>query len=176
MTRFTMMIQVDKIIGNIDSEPYLTMCNDMLKNGRVEKIEISRLESERLRLRKTSDKGTDIAITMGPGSRIRDGDILLLTEQRMVIVKRTSEDVAMISLKGIKTQDQLFETATKLGHTIGNMHRPIKITNGKIYLPIQSKSEIQVFEKLLFNIRDNLEIHHENMIFDPEPGYDIHGH
>lgn len=171
------MIHIDKIIGNINSDSHLKdKYQDMLRRDHVERIEITRLESERSRIRKVSDKGTDLALIMIPGSHINDGDVLLLTEEKMVIAKRISENVAIISLKGDISADQLFERVIKLGHTIGNMHRPIRVANGKIYFPIQSESEIELFQKLLFNLRDNLDIKSENIIFEPDPGYDIHGH
>jgi urease accessory protein len=171
------MIHIDKIIGNINSDSHLKdKYQDMLRRDHVERIEISRLESERSRIRKLSDKGTDLALIMIPGSHINDGDVLLLTEEKMVIAKRISENVAIISLKGDISADQLFERVVKLGHTIGNMHRPIRVANGKIYFPIQSESEIELFQKLLFNLRDNLDIKSKNIIFEPDPGYDIHGH
>jgi urease accessory protein len=171
------MIHIDKIIGNINSDSHLKdKYQDMLRRDHVERIEITRLESERSRIRKVSDKGTDLALIMIPGSHINDGDVLLLTEEKMVIAKRISENVAIISLKGDISADELFERVIKLGHTIGNMHRPIRVANGKIYFPIQSESEIELFRKLLFNLRDNLDIKSENIIFEPDPGYDIHGH
>lgn len=171
------MIHIDKIIGNINSDSHLKdKYQEMLRRDHVERIEITRLESERSRIRKVSDKGTDLGVIMIPGSHINDGDVLLLTEEKMVIAKRISENVAIISLKGDISVDQLFERVIKLGHTIGNMHRPIRVANGKIYFPIQSESEIELFRKLLFNLRDNLDIKSENIIFEPDPGYDIHGH
>lgn len=148
----------------------------MLKKEAVEKIEITRLESERSRLRKMSDKGTDLALTLTPGTHVGDGDVLLLTEERMIIAKRASENVAMISLRGNISADHLFETAIKIGHTIGNMHRPIKFENGKIYFPIQAESEVELFQKLLFSLRDHLDIKSENIVFEPEPGYNVHEH
>jgi urease accessory protein len=171
------MIHIDKIIGNINSDSYLKdKYQDMLKIGHVEKIEITRLESDRARIRKVSDKGTDLALTMLPGSHINDGDVVLLTEEKIIIAERVSENVAMISLKSNMSADQLFETSIKLGHTIGNMHRPMNITNGKIYFPIQSLSEIELFQKLLSKLSDNLDIKNEKMIFEPEPGYNVHEH
>jgi urease accessory protein len=171
------MIHIDKIIGNIYSDEQLReKYHDMLKSDQVEKIEMTRLECERARIRKVSDKGTDLALTITPGSRIHDGDIVLLTDEKMIIVKRASETVVTISLKGNISYEQLFETTIKLGHTIGNMHRPIKITNNTIYFPIQSESEIELFQKLLSNLKDNIDIKSDNIIFEPESGYDIHGH
>jgi urease accessory protein len=148
----------------------------MLKNGAVENIEITRLESERSRIRKLSDKGTDLALTLTPGTHVGDGDVVLLTEERMIIAKRLSENVATISLRGNISADHLFETAIKIGHTIGNMHRPIKYDNGKIYFPIQAESEVELFQKLLFNLRDHIDIKSAKIIFEPEPGYNVHEH
>ena len=171
------MIHIHRIMGNIHSDSRLKdKYQEMFKTGLVEIIEITRLESNRARIRKISDKGTDLALTLIPGSHINNGDVVMLTEEKMVIANRTPENVAIISLKSIMSQDQLFETATKIGHTIGNMHRPIKIVGDKIYFPIQSQSEIELFQTLLSNLINNIVIKSENIIFEPESGYDIHGH
>jgi urease accessory protein len=113
---------------------------------------------------------------MEPGSHINDGDIILLTEEKMVIAKRESENVIIISLNDAISTQQILETAIKLGHIIGNMHRPIRVTNNKVYFPIQSDSEIELFKKLFHNLRQNIDIKNENIIFEPDLGYDIHGH
>jgi urease accessory protein len=171
------MIHIYKIIGNIHSDSDLkNKYQEMIKTGLVEKIEINRLESDRARIRKISDRGTDLALTLIPGYHINNGDVVMLTEEKMVIANRTPENVAMISLKGIMSEDQLFETAIKIGHTIGNMHRPIKVVSDKIYFPIQSQSEVGLFQTLLSNLINNIVIKSENIIFDPEAGYDVHEH
>jgi urease accessory protein len=56
------------------------------------------------------------------------------------------------------------------------MHRPIKILGEQIFFPIQSDSELDLFEKLLFSLRDNLDISKNNIIFEPDAGYNIHEH
>jgi urease accessory protein len=149
---------------------------DMMKKDKVEKIQLSRLDADRTRIRKLSNKGTDLALTMERGSHINEGDVLLLTDEKMIIVKRESENVAIISLNNDVSAKQFMETAIKLGHIIGNMHRPIKVTNNKVYFPIQSDSEIELFKKLFHNLTQDIDIKNENMIFEPDPGYNIHGH
>jgi urease accessory protein len=148
----------------------------MLKKDKVEKIQVSRLEADRIRMRKVSNKGTDLAVTLVPGSHIRDGDVVLLAEERMVIAKRETEKVAIVTLNNDASTQQLLDTAIKLGHIIGNMHRPIRITSNKVYFPIQSDSEIQLFKKLFYNLKQNIDITIKNIIFEPDSGYDIHGH
>ena len=148
----------------------------MMKKDKVEKIQISRLEADRIRIRKVSNKGTDLALTLIPGSHIYDGDVVLLSEERMVIAKRETENVIIISLNNKMSTQQVLDTAIKLGHIIGNMHRPIRVTNSKLYFPIQSDSDIELFKKLFHSLRQNIDIRNENIIFEPDLGYDIHGH
>jgi urease accessory protein len=171
------MIHINKILGNIHSDSDLQeKYQDMMKKNRVEKIQVSRLEAERIRIRKVSDKGTDLALTLNPGSHICDGDIVFLEEERMVIARRESENVAIISINNDISAEQILDTAIKLGHIIGNMHRPIRVINNKVYFPIQSDSEIELFKKLFYNLRQDIDIKTENIIFEPDSGYDIHGH
>lgn len=171
------MIHINKIIGNINSDSDLgKKYQTMLKNDKVEKIQVSRFEADRTRIRKLSNKGTDLALTMEPGSHINDGDVVLLTEEKMIITKRDLENIVIVSLNSDISTQQTLETSIKLGHIIGNMHRPIKVTNNKVYFPIQSDSEIELFKKLFHNLSKNIDIKNENMIFEPDLGYDIHGH
>ena len=171
------MIHINKIVGNINSDSDLDeKYQDMMKKDKVEEIQLTRLEADRIRVRKLSNKGTDLALTMIPGSHINDGDIVLLTEEKMVIVKRESENVAIISLNNDISAKQILETAIKLGHIIGNMHRPIKVTNNKVYFPILSDSEVELFKKLFHNLRQDIDVKNENIIFEPDLGNDIHGH
>jgi len=171
------MIHITKILGNIHSDSDLhEKYQVMAKKDKVEKIQVNRLEADRIRIRKVSNKGTDLALTLAPGSRISDGDVVLLAEERMVVAKRESENVAIISLNNDISAEQIMDTAIKLGHIIGNMHRPIRVINNKVYFPIQSDSEIELFKKLFYNLRQDIDIKTENIIFEPDTGYDIHGH
>ena len=171
------MIHINKIVGNINSDSDLhEKYEDMMKKDKVEKIELSRLQADRTRIRKVSDKGTDLALTLNPGSHIYDGDVVLLTEERIIIAKRGSENVAIVSLNKDISTEQILETAIKLGHIIGNMHRPIRVVNNKVCFPIQSDSEIELFKKLFYNLRQDIDIKTKNIIFEADSGYDIHGH
>lgn len=171
------MIHIDKIVGNIKFDQVLrSKHQEMSKSGKVETIIVARLESERTRMRKVSDKGTEIALTMPPGTCLSDGDVVILTGEKMVVVQREPENVALVTVHDNIPQDHMLETAVRIGHTIGNLHRPLKIEGNRIFFPIQALSEIELFEKLFFNLKDHLDIKNDNMIFEPEQGYDVHEH
>ena len=68
------------------------------------------------------------------------------------------------------------ELPVRIGHAIGNLHRPIKLEGRKIYFPIQADQEIDMFRKIFGPISDHLEISQAKMVFEPEEGMDLHEH
>lgn len=165
------------MIGNINRDQKLKeKYEEMSKRKLCETIKISRLESQRVRMRKTSDKGTDIALTLAQGTKLRHGDVIMLTEDKMVVVEIEPENVAMIEIKDNIHADDIVEVPVRVGHTIGNLHRPIKLEGNKIYFPIQADTELDMFKKLFAPINDHLEIKKTMMVFEPEEDTEMHEH
>lgn len=171
------MITVDSVLGNINHDKKLKEKYDEMTTRKVcETIKISRLESQRVRMRKISDKGTDVALTLPPGTRLKHGDVIIITENKMVVVGIESEDVIMIEIKDNIHQDDIVEVPVRVGHTIGNLHRPIRLEGNKIYFPIQADTELEMFRKLFEPINEHLDIKKTTMVFEPEDGTEIHEH
>jgi urease accessory protein len=171
------LITIDRTIGNIGQdhnlkEKYEELCREEL----CERVRITRLESRRVRMRKTSDKGTDVALTLPNGSQLRHGDILLFEPHKMIVIELEPENVAMIEIKYNIHQDDIIEVPVRVGHTIGNLHRPIKLEGNKIYFPIQADTELDMFRKLFGHLNEHLEIKKTKMVFEPEEGTQIHEH
>jgi urease accessory protein len=77
------MITVDSVIGNINRDRKLKEKYDnMSTRNFAETIRISRLESQRLRMRKSSDKGTDVALILQHDTHLKHGDVLMITENK----------------------------------------------------------------------------------------------
>jgi urease accessory protein len=149
----------------------------MCVRAACETIKINRLESERVRMRKTSDKGTDIALTLPQGSHLRHGDVIMLTEDKMVIVEIEPENVAIVEIKdNIRDGDDIIKVPVIIGHTIGNLHRPLKLEQNRIYFPIQIDSEIDMFKKLFASVNEHIEINKTKMVFEPDEGMSMHEH
>ena len=131
-------------------------------------MEITRAESERLRMRKNTDKGTDIALALPSGRRLSHGDVVYLSE-KMIVINIAPEKVAVVRMKDINLR-----TAVLLGHVIGNLHRPIKMEPDRVILPIQSESEIEMLRKKLGPLASSVEITSDLLVFEPEA--DSHEH
>ena len=171
------MINVNSILGNIyHSSELKIQYENMLKDDRCEKIVINRSESQRLRMRKSSDKNTDIILIFPKFVQIKHGDVIYLDEERMVIVELAAEDVGILEFLGSEDNSIIFNIATKIGHTLGNLHRPINIKNNFIYFPVQGKSELEMLEKVFHPLHHYVNIKIDRMIFEPDEGTSIHEH
>ncbi|MGC2667727.1 MAG: hypothetical protein WA220_00930 [Candidatus Nitrosopolaris sp.] len=168
---------MDSVLGNINNDKKLKEKYDEMTARKVcETIKISRLESQRVRMRKISDMGTDVALTLPPGTWLKNGDVIIITENKMVVVGIEPEDVIMIEIRDNIHQDDIVEVPVRVGHTIGNLHRPIRIEGNKIYFPIQTDAELEMFKKLFEPINEHLDIKKTTMVFEPEAGTEIHEH
>ncbi len=168
---------MSSVLGNINNDKKLKDKYDEMTSRKVcETIKITRLESQRVRMRKISDKDTDVALTLPPGTRLRHGDVIIITENKMVVVGIEPEEVIMIEIRDNIHEDDIVEVPVRVGHTIGNLHRPIKLEGNKIYFPIQADTELEMFKKLFEPINEHLEIKKTTMVFEPEDGTEIHEH
>jgi urease accessory protein len=171
------MISINSVVGNIHSDYDLAQkYNQMVAKELSEIIRISRSEAQRSRMRKTSNKGSDVAIMLPQSVHIKHGDVLLLNNDKIIIVEIQPEKVAVIAVKDNIAREHLFEMAVKIGHTIGNLHRPIKLEDNKIILPIQAESELDLLKKVLGSIKEHIDITSTTTVFEPEEGADVHEH
>jgi urease accessory protein len=171
------LLTIDSVVGNIYRDKELGKRHEeMSSRSLCESIRIHRMESQRVRMRKATDKGTDIALTLPTGTKLRHGDVLLLTDEKMVVLELEPENVISLEVRDNLHKDDVVEIPARVGHAIGNLHRPLKLEGRKIYFPIQSESEIEMFTKMFSPLRDHLEIKSARMVFEPNEGLDVHEH
>lgn len=171
------MITVNSVIGNIYKDKVLgKKYQEMSSRSLCESIKINRIESQRVRMRKTSTKGMDIVLILPSSTNLRHGDVLLLTNEQIVTVELEPENVILVEVKDNIHDDDVVEIPARIGHTIGNLHRPLKLEGRKIYFPIQAESEIEMFKKILSPLMDHLEIRGTKMVFEPDGETDVHEH
>lgn len=141
------VLTVTSIAGNIfTNERYAEKYRRAKTAGECERLLISRMEMEKLRLRRSTDKGTDIGLVLDTGSRLHHGDVL--AAEKFIVLEQLPEKVVSISMSK-DSPDKMIGLAALIGHTIGNRHRPIAVDHGSISFPVQADSEVDTFRKLL---------------------------
>lgn len=171
------MITINSIIGNLYHDSNLRKrYEEMSSQSLCESIRINRMEAQRVRMRKRSSKGTDIALTTTPGTRLRHGDVLMAGNDKMITIELEPENLAVVEVKDNIHEHDAVQVPVTIGHAIGNLHRPIKLDGNKIYFPIQTDSEIDMFKKIFGHLSDHLEISSTKGVFEPEEEIDVHEH
>jgi len=165
------VLKITKISGNILADSELKKRFEIFeKQRKCERLHLTRQELEKKRLRKNTDKGTDIGLSFND-TKLNHGDVLIL-EEKFILVEQSPEKVIVIKIKQNSNQEAL----VLLGHIIGNRHRPIAIDNQTIMFPIQAESELVLFKSLLADFADNLEMKVEERVFVPQKRMDVHEH
>jgi urease accessory protein len=175
------MLTIDHIVGNIYNDDKLeTTFKEFVSRQQDETFLITRTESQRQRMRKVSNKGTDIALNFNSASQhLRHGDVLLLNDNQIVVVEIEPENVLQVEiLKETLTDstESLIQIPVQIGHTIGNLHRPIKLDGSKIYFPIQAESEIEMFRKMFHPFHHHIKIQSRKIVFEPNETMNVHEH
>jgi urease accessory protein len=175
------MLMITNVLGNLKKDSQLfEKYDEYLKRDCVENVLIHRSESEKIRMRRMTDKDTDIGLNLPSRTHLRDGDIVFLDDSKMIVIRISPELVAILRFKN-PTLDKnnlsdIVNMSVKIGHTIGNLHRPLKIEENRVVFPIQSPDEIELFRRLLSNVENHITLNTEKMVFEPDQGFDIHAH
>jgi len=171
------MITVNQILGNITTNSDLKKkYEDMIKNNNIEKVLIDRSDSQKLRMRKYTDKQTDIIFIFDHSPHLKNGDVIFLDPNKMILLNLRPELVAIITCTLTSNTDDYFLVSVKIGHNLGNLHRPIKVTKNQIIFPIQDKSELEMLNKMFSSFNQYIDIKTDTLIFEPDEGSDIHEH
>ena len=171
------MITVNHIIGNIyyDS-PIREKYETMLEKDCCESVMINRVESHRLRMRKTANKGTDVIFMFENNPNLRNGDVVFMNEKKMILLTMEPEYVGIITIKSHENIEDIFSLSIKIGHRLGNLHRPIQVTKNQVLFPLQAKTELEMLTRLFGSFNNFIDIKTDYMIFEPEEGNHSHEH
>ena len=94
------MLTITTVIGNIKKDPQLHQkYEESVKKNTVENVVIQRSETEKVRMRKVSDKETDIGFILPSRTHLRDGDVVFLDDTKMIVIKLSPELVAILNIK-----------------------------------------------------------------------------
>ncbi|GAA1806863.1 urease accessory protein UreE [Planosporangium flavigriseum] len=116
---------VQSVIGNLD-EPV------RLNGVKIDYLVLDRWEAQKNRLRKATEAGTDVAVSLDRGSHLRDGDILSWDRDAETAI------VARVDLGEVMVVDLPWDvgTAVQVGHALGNQHWPVVVNGARIYVPV----------------------------------------
>ncbi len=130
------MLIIETITGNIHEAVW----RSRLKHATLDWLVLDQWEAQKSRLRKLSQNGTDLAISLPRGILLRDGDLIVWDETRQAatIARVTLKEVMVIELGALQTQaPEIFvRTCVELGHALGNQHWPAVVKGNQVFIPL----------------------------------------
>jgi urease accessory protein len=121
-----MTVLVESVLGNVDNPLWSAPVE-------IDPLVLDRWEAQKNRIRKTTQGGAEVALSLERGSRLRDGDILYWDRDAgAAIVARVDLGEVMV----VELDPTDVPTAVEVGHALGNQHWPAVVKGARIYVPV----------------------------------------
>jgi len=130
------MLVIETITGNLHD----TVWKTRLEHATLDWLALDQWEAQKSRLRKLSQNGIDLAISLPRGILLRDGDVLVWDEARQaaIVARVNLKEVMVVELGALQTQasEVLIRTCVELGHALGNQHWPAVVKGNRVFIPL----------------------------------------
>ena len=130
------LVRVDAIVGRAADAGW----PGRLEGARVDVMRLDQAEAQKSRLRKVTEGGVEVAISLDRGAQLADGDILAWDEARAaaIVARVDLNEVLVIDLSGLlnRPPEMSIATCVKLGHALGNQHWPAVVKGTRVYVPL----------------------------------------
>ncbi|GGM29567.1 urease accessory protein UreE [Dactylosporangium sucinum] len=127
---------VESVLGNAADPGW----QDRLAGIHVDRLVLDQWEAQKHRLRKHTSGGVEVALSLGRGTRLRDGDILAWDDPggTATVVHLMLGEVMAVDLGEVASlpPETLVRTAVEFGHAIGNQHWPAVVKGTTVYVPV----------------------------------------
>lgn len=136
------MILVETKLGNL-GDP---LWHDRSHRARVDLLILEQWDAPKSRLRKTTEGGLELAISLPRSEHLHDGDVLYFDEgsNHMVVARIALKEVLVIELDGLEqlTSAEILRTSFELGHGLGNQHWPAVVKGTTVYVPLSVDQKV----------------------------------
>jgi urease accessory protein len=127
------MLRLNAIVGQSTDPQFFEKLHHLQHEGRVERILLGSEDAARHRLRVRTDAGSECAISLPRDQRLTNGSILLLEEDRAIVVMMRDEQV-------LKLVPADTAAALELGYFAGNMHWPVRFHGAELHILMQGSA------------------------------------
>lgn len=130
------MVRVDAVVGRAADGDW----PGRLSRARVDVLRLDQAEAQKSRLRKATDGGVEVAVSLDRGTQLRDGDVLHWDEARRtaIVAHIDLSDVLVIDLSALAgaPRELAMARCLELGHALGNQHWPAVVKGQRVYVPL----------------------------------------
>ena len=128
------MLRLTQILGNATEPEIAERLHALEHDGRVETITLDAADTARKRLRVQTDKGTDCAVALARSESLANGAVLLLEEDRAVVVR-------MRETLWLALSPHDLVAALDLGYFCGNLHWRVRFEGAVLKVALDGPRE-----------------------------------
>jgi urease accessory protein len=122
------------IVGIATHPDFAEHLHTLEHRGIVEYLLLEREDTQRHRLRATTDKGTECIIALPRSQKLSNGAILLLEPERAVVVRMKEERWLALTPCDLPT-------ALELGYFAGNMHWRVSVDGPVLHIALEGPEQ-----------------------------------
>lgn len=128
------MIVIERVLGNSGDREW----TDRLASASIDRLRVDQWQAQKSRFRTTTERGTEIAISLDRGTYIHEGDVLHWDGATAIVAQIDLRDVMVVHLDGLAAVDPriAMRTCVELGHAMGNQHWPALVKEAAVYVPL----------------------------------------
>lgn len=123
------MLRVDSVIGAHTDPDLHDRIHHLEHHGAVEVVRVATVDLDRRRLLARTEKGEDVAITLPRDQKLYDGAVLLLDENRAIVVKAGEQ-------RWLRLSPSSASDALELGYHAGNLHWRVRFEGGDLLVSL----------------------------------------
>ena len=128
------MLKLESIIGSATEPAIAERLHDLGHHGKVEYLLLSSEDTQRHRMRASTDAGTECAVVLDRAQHLFNGAVLLLNDERAVVVRM--RDTEWLTLAPRDTA-----SALELGYFAGNMHWAVRFEGAWLRIALHGTLE-----------------------------------
>jgi len=128
------MLKLETIVGSRLDPEIAARLHELDHRGAVEVLLLETKDATRKRLRVATGHGTDCAIALPREETLFDGAVLLLDEQRAIVVRFNQQ-------RWLRLVPQTAAAALELGYHAGNLHWRIRFDHNVLLVAIEGPIE-----------------------------------
>jgi urease accessory protein len=128
------MLKLDNIIGAATDPAIAERLHRLGHHGKVEYLSLSREDTQRHRMRASTDSGTECAVVLDRAQQLFNGAVLMLTDERAVVVRMRETEWLTLAPRDTAC-------ALELGYFAGNMHWAVRFEGAWLRIALQGQPD-----------------------------------
>ena len=128
------MLRLESILGAATDPTIAERLHRLEHHGKVEYLALSREDTQRHRMRASTDAGTECAVVLDRTQQLFNGAVLLLNEERAVVVRMRETEWLTLAPRDTAA-------ALELGYFAGNMHWAVRFEGAWLRIALQGPPE-----------------------------------